>query len=712
MGLPIFPTHGMEDRPVRGGRLRRVSHDADKLIRQLSLVAYIMAEKRPITARDAKNAVEGYYDMSDEAFARRFYADRAELLALGVPIKSNRDEFTGEELYTLAREHYFLPPLHLDDTELAALQTSLFLLDGQFAYAEPLRLALQNLALGRPGILDRSPSEGVTLDLKGGGYSPEIAARLAKLEGAISKQKTIVFPYYAISTGKEESRVVDPYGLYFAESNWYLVGHDHKRDAIRNFRVSRIRGEIRFHTRKERDFRRPADFDPAAYRDRAPWALGETVGRATLHIAPSAAWFVDRLYAAHGELVTHEDRSATFQTDFSDLDRLVEWTLGLGGQVLPEEPKEVVDAVVEALERVAEAHKGDPPAIGSPKKIVTGGVDPAATRPTNPVTPERFAVLQALLADLLETCGMDQQGSVPAAQLKDRYRLDDEQLVEQINLLNLVNFGGGCYAVYAEVDGDEVTVQKELYGEDFRRPARLSPLEAKAILMALDLVGPQVAAGAGTTLQSVREKVEAACGGGVPGGQPLTAADGGMAEDVLSEVSWALERRRLLRIEYLTRTTNEVEERVVEPYKIRGVGSSWYLETFDRTKEGERTFRIDRIHAAERLKDTFEPREGLDVAAEQRSVGGTRGSVSVWFSPEVARREQEKRETVSPLTGGAALATITYDSERWLEDEVIKYRGEAVLIEPAALRARVARRAAAILKDVRAHARAAARARR
>ena len=36
-----------------------MSHDADKLIRQLSLVAYIMAEKRPITARDAKNAVEG-----------------------------------------------------------------------------------------------------------------------------------------------------------------------------------------------------------------------------------------------------------------------------------------------------------------------------------------------------------------------------------------------------------------------------------------------------------------------------------------------------------------------------------------------------------------------------------------------------------------------------------------------------------------------------
>jgi len=65
-----------------------VSHDTDKLIRQLSLVAFLMAERRPITARDVKGSVEGYQEMSDEAFARRFYSDRAELLALGVPLDS------------------------------------------------------------------------------------------------------------------------------------------------------------------------------------------------------------------------------------------------------------------------------------------------------------------------------------------------------------------------------------------------------------------------------------------------------------------------------------------------------------------------------------------------------------------------------------------------------------------------------------------------
>ena len=74
-----------------------MSHDTDKLIRQLSLVAFLMAETRSITARDVKRNVEGYSEMSNEAFARRFYSDRAELVALGVPLQSQRDDVTGED---------------------------------------------------------------------------------------------------------------------------------------------------------------------------------------------------------------------------------------------------------------------------------------------------------------------------------------------------------------------------------------------------------------------------------------------------------------------------------------------------------------------------------------------------------------------------------------------------------------------------------------
>src|SRR3954468_4806656 len=214
-----------------------MSHDTDKLIRQLSLVAYLMAERRPITARDVKQNVEGYSEMSDEAFARRFYSDRAELLALGVPLHSQRDEFTGEELYSLRSERYFLPPLELSDDELAALQTCLYLLEGQFAYAEPLRLALQNLALGRsPGRLDDGPTAtALRVEVRDPDYTPELQGRLGKLEGAISKQRTIRFDYWSIARDEERERTINPYALLPENGTWYVIGEDLGDKQVKSF---------------------------------------------------------------------------------------------------------------------------------------------------------------------------------------------------------------------------------------------------------------------------------------------------------------------------------------------------------------------------------------------------------------------------------------------------------------------------------------------
>jgi hypothetical protein len=43
-----------------------------KLIRQLSLISYLMAERRPVTATEIRRDVEGYSGMNEDAFARRF----------------------------------------------------------------------------------------------------------------------------------------------------------------------------------------------------------------------------------------------------------------------------------------------------------------------------------------------------------------------------------------------------------------------------------------------------------------------------------------------------------------------------------------------------------------------------------------------------------------------------------------------------------------
>ena len=129
-----------------------MAKDTEKLIRQLSLISFLMANRRPVSALEIKREVEGYSSMNEDAFARRFYADRAELESLGISLQVDKpaEGFFEAELYALPPENYYLRAIEFTDSELAALRTALSLLDGEFAYAEPLRLALQQVSWGRP----------------------------------------------------------------------------------------------------------------------------------------------------------------------------------------------------------------------------------------------------------------------------------------------------------------------------------------------------------------------------------------------------------------------------------------------------------------------------------------------------------------------------------------------------------------------------------
>ena len=674
--------------------------DTDKLVRQLSLVAYLMAERRTASARDVKQAVEGYTEMSDEAFARRFYADRTELLALGIPLQSQRDDFTGEELYMLLREDYFLPPLELTNSEFAALSTAVHLLDGQFAYAEPLRLALQNLALGRPNpAYDASPE--VSLRLLGSGFTAEVAARLQKLETAVSKQRTVVFPYWAIHSDEQATRTIDPFSLYLMAGQWYMIGHDHDRDAIRTFRLARFRGDVRFATRRERDFRVPPEFDPTLYRNRAQWQLGTVEEEtAVILVQPDAAWLVERAVGEYGQVEWNEDRSITYQTPYVNARELARFIVGLDGLATPLEPASLVDLVTTALDETVAAHEGHAPPHAVPLELVDEPAEPPV-RVESPVTPERFAVLQALLAELLAACGDENDGTMNAAELAAKFKLSDEELEEHIQLLNLVNFGGGCYAVYTErIDhGLTLRVEKELYGEEFRQPARLSPLEAKALLLALDLVGPLVAADAGTTLTDVREKITGSFGRYEMRGAPAPLPSG-VADDVLSVLSTAVRTSEIVEIDYLSRHGDGVERRTIEPHYLRGVRGTWYCDSYDLSRSGERTFRVDRVRSARGLGTPFTRRASIEAKSDQ-TLGEQAGTASVWFAPTIARWEIEGRPDTVPLADGSALASVPYGSERWLVTELCRYLGEAVLIEPESLRMRVAEHARELVGSLR-----------
>jgi proteasome accessory factor C len=655
-----------------------VSHDTDKLIRQLSLVAFLMAERRPLTARDVKSNVEGYSEMSDEAFARRFYSDRAELLGLGVPLQSQRDEFTGEELYTLRSENYFLPQLDLKDDELAALQTALYLLEGKFAYAEPLRLALQNLALGRPGFAEPTTGTGVRVEVLDPDYSPEMPGRLGKLEAAISKQRTIKFPYYSISRDKEHERTVNPYALLTDFGVWYVIGADlDDGGRVKKFRVSRIRGDIRFATRRERDFRTP-EFDIDDYVGRPPWQIGDLVGEARIEVAHDTAWWVERVFGEAGHL---EDD--VFVTEYSSLEQLASWILRQDGRAVPQEPADLRRLLKESLQLVRERHEGEPPKLAP--EISPPSSDGAGERPAGPVAPERFAVLQSLLAYLLAACGEEREAVIAAREIIERFSIPEEELEEHLQLLNLVNFGGGCYTVYAELDGDSVRVEKELYGDTFRAPPRLTPLEARAIRLALEFVGPMIAADAHTPLDRVRRKLEETFGQFELTQTPEPHV-GSEEERLVATFTEAIRDRKLVEIEYQKEGEQTWSKRIVEPYSLERSLPNWYVHTWDRTRDAEKSFRLDRMRSATLSEDTFEPREGF----EPTRLGDAR-TVKVLYSKPIARWALERG--ARPLRDGTALAEMPVGSAEWLVGEILSYRGEAVVLEPSDLRSRIAQRA-------------------
>jgi proteasome accessory factor C len=655
-----------------------MSHDTDKLIRQLSLVAFLMAERRPLTARDVKTHVEGYSEMSDEAFARRFYSDRAELTALGIPLTSQRDELTGEELYTLRSEQYFLDRLELDDDELAALQTALYCLEGKFAYAEPLRLALQNLALGRTGFREPPTETAERVRVSAPDYSPELAGRLAKLESAISKQRTVRFGYWSPRRSRPSERVVNPYALRLDDGNWYVVGHDLERDAVRTFKVSRIRGDIRFATRRERDFRIPADFDIEEHRVPRPWQIGPIVGTARIAVSEDTAWWVERTLSDAG---TVED--GIFETDFASPELLAGWVLRQNGRAVALEPEELRDAVAAALARLEQAHTGPPPVPASPKR--RDPRQPLPERPAGPIAPERFGLLQSLLAHLLAACGEERTATIDASELAARFAIPLEALQEHLSLLNLVNFGGGCYAVYAEHEGDVVRVEKELYGDVFRRPPRLTPLEARAIRLAIAYVGPTIAAEARTPLERVRRKLEETFGQfdltGTP--EPRVASD---EEELVKVLSEGAQRHRLVEIEYLKEGDERPSRRLVEPYTIERELPVWRVHTWDRTVDAARTFRLDRMRSARLTSERFVPREGFDPSYLQNPR-----VARLLHLPGIARWKLERG--AHPLTDGSALADVPYKTEEWLLSEVLADRGETVVLSPAPVRELVARRA-------------------
>jgi proteasome accessory factor C len=679
-----------------------VAKDTEKLIRQLSLISFLMAQGRPVSALEIKREVEGYSDMNDDAFARRFYADRAELESLGIELGVEKpgEGFFEAELYSLPPENFYLDAIKFSDDELAAMSTALMLLsEGEFAYAEPLRLALQQVAWGHPNPLKEGERAPVEMAMTASAGGRDLSQRLSKIETAISRRKTVEFTYYTMERDETEKRKVDPYHLVFRGGQFYLIGHAHEREAVRVFRLSRIQGKVGYASKAEHDFSPPENFDRRDYGQRADWQLGETRGRAQIFVRDRIAWLIERDFGAYGELRPAKKadgapgKGSVFETDYASPRELIAWVLRWrqNAQVLG--PDELRAEAESRLGLLHERHDNgfqpaeivDRPLREAPRRARSNGRGEAAIRP------ERFARLVTLAGLLIESSKGEER--LRLSELCQRLELTDEELREDIDLLNVVNFGGGTYVLYAEIQGDEIEVDSQPYGDNFARPARLLPLEAKALVAAIDLFGDHLPQGG---LQSARTKIVAALGHDPSEeGLEIASSSGGDAE-VARIVNEAIGGSRVLELQYYKENEDQFTKRAVEPYRLENGKEGWYVECYDLTKDGVRHFKLDRIKEAALSADSFEPRPEVEELA---GVEGwmTHGEVPtahvarVWVSPERARWLREERTVVEELADGAVVVELPYAGTSWLVREILRGAGDLVVLEPEDAREAIAK---------------------
>jgi proteasome accessory factor C len=165
-------------------------------------------------------------------------------------------------------------------------------------------------------------------------------------------------------------------------------------------------------------------------------------------------------------------------------------------------------------------------------------------------------------------------------------------------------------------------------------------------------------------------------------------------EQLVATLSDAIEKRRVVAIEYLKEGEETPKERLIEPYSFERVLPHWLIHTWDRSSNGERSFRLDRMRSARLTDETFEPREGFDP----HFLEDTR-QVRVRYAKPVARYRVERGAV--RLTDGSAVADLRVGTGDWLVGEILADRGDAVVLEPEDLRRAIAKRATRLLRDLK-----------
>ncbi len=310
----------------------------DRVERLTNLLALLLERREALSLIQIAGELAGQYPESDHARRASFERDKAALREIGVPIETEivgGGAYSGQTLYRIDRRAYELADLDLASDEMRALQVAVAAVRTGSASGQEAIWKLGG-ALG-----DERPAVSAVVPDR-----PELPV----IRAAVASRSTIEFSY------RGERRRVDPWGLLLRGGFWYVIGHDHDRDAQRTFRVDRFDPDPDpIVTGEPGSYERPHSFDPRSAFPADPKEIGYDAFDgvdALVHVDHIRAAAVEREVGSD-RVVRRDDTGVVVTIPASNLPALRSWVLGLLDHAVVLEPPDVREHIVTWLSAVA-----------------------------------------------------------------------------------------------------------------------------------------------------------------------------------------------------------------------------------------------------------------------------------------------------------------------------------------------------------------------
>jgi len=307
----------------------------------MNLTIALLVARHYIPKSRLRQTVEEYRDSTDDAFEKMFERDKDELRELGIPIEigSVVSGFEDEVGYRIRRSEFELPELAISAEEASVLGLAARVWE-HARMADATSKAMLKLRAGGVDV-DPQALEMLTPRL------PASEPAFEPLMDAVTRRQEVGFAYRRSLGDEPAQRRLQPWGVLFVRSRWYVVGHDLDRADTRVFRLSRILGPVTPRGRVG-GYEVP-DIDVFA-QARALMPSRDPQAVATVRIRSGAGFGLRR----HSESVEPvDDDWDDVRVAFADLSAMTEEVLSYGPDVVAVEPAELREKVVAGLAAVA-----------------------------------------------------------------------------------------------------------------------------------------------------------------------------------------------------------------------------------------------------------------------------------------------------------------------------------------------------------------------